>query len=147
MESDPRLTAGRTCDSARSETRTRVPVTHRRQCTEAPAGGFLSPLIPPDFVAQINLAFSALTDDDAAGAHQPDLLLQRNIAPGLFLVGSILGGARRAASLPRTVRHGFFPPLYLQRSIPPLSTAPDASLRANAAKSETRRPHLSDEAT
>lgn len=59
--------------------------------------------------------FRALTDDDTAGAHQPDLLLEGNCAPGLVPVGGIFGGARRAASLPRTVRH-LFPPLYLLRS-------------------------------
>lgn len=45
-----------------------------------------------------------LTDNNPARAHEPDLLLERDPSSRLLLA-SILGGARRAAPLPRTVRH------------------------------------------
>lgn len=49
-------------------------------------------------------ATGTLTDNNPAGAHEPDLLLERD-PPSRLLLSSILGGARRAAPLSRTVRH------------------------------------------
>lgn len=68
-----------------------------------------------------------LTNDDAAGAHKPDFLLERNSTSRLPSAGSILGGARRAAPLPWTVRHFngwtcLFVLVTLLSSLPPHST-------------------------
>lgn len=75
-----------------------------------------------------------LTDNNPAGAHEPDLLLERDPSSRLLLA-SILGGPRRAAPLPRTVRHRdvwtcvcfFICPFFLFY-LPLRLTAPDAGL-------------------
>lgn len=46
-----------------------------------------------------------LTNNNTAGAHQPDLLLERNTSSWLLHSGTILGRSRRAAALSWAVRH------------------------------------------